>query len=352
MEEVRLPLRVVNAVAPIRICDNGGWTDTWFAGHGKVFNIGVSPYVEVQVRVQPLAAVPNRILLDAENYGERYAFEPGALPGRQPLLEATIDEVGVPDDISVEISIFSEAPAGCSTGTSASVTVALVGALDSLTPGRLTPHQIASSAHRIEAHRLGIQSGIQDQLCAAFGGINYIEIPAYPHASVSQLVVPDTVWWELERRLVLVFLGRAHVSSEVHARVIASLELEGESSPRLEALRRSAEDARDAVLLGDLGALGRAMIRNTESQGDLHASLVGKEAQVAIGVAAANGALGWKLNGAGGEGGSISVLCGPGMREKQSLFHALREADRRFEIIPTHLSRYGLRVWQTEPTCG
>ena len=34
------PLRVVNAVAPIRICDNGGWTDTWFAKHGKIFNIG------------------------------------------------------------------------------------------------------------------------------------------------------------------------------------------------------------------------------------------------------------------------------------------------------------------------
>ena len=43
--------RVINSVAPIRICDNGGWTDTWFAGHGKVFNIGVYPYVEVQIEV-------------------------------------------------------------------------------------------------------------------------------------------------------------------------------------------------------------------------------------------------------------------------------------------------------------
>ena len=33
------PIRIINAVAPIRICDNGGWTDTWFAGRGKVFNI-------------------------------------------------------------------------------------------------------------------------------------------------------------------------------------------------------------------------------------------------------------------------------------------------------------------------
>ena len=35
------PVRIVNSVAPIRICDNGGWTDTWFAKYGKIFNIAV-----------------------------------------------------------------------------------------------------------------------------------------------------------------------------------------------------------------------------------------------------------------------------------------------------------------------
>jgi hypothetical protein len=40
MTETRKPKWMVNSVAPIRICDNGGWTDTWFAGHGRIFNIG------------------------------------------------------------------------------------------------------------------------------------------------------------------------------------------------------------------------------------------------------------------------------------------------------------------------
>ena len=57
-----MPQRIINSIAPIRICDNGGWTDTWFAGHGKVFNIGVSPYVEVQIAVYPRAACPDRIM--------------------------------------------------------------------------------------------------------------------------------------------------------------------------------------------------------------------------------------------------------------------------------------------------
>ena len=51
MAESSNPRRVINATAPIRICDLGGWTDTWFAETGAVFNIGVYPYAEVQIYV-------------------------------------------------------------------------------------------------------------------------------------------------------------------------------------------------------------------------------------------------------------------------------------------------------------
>ena len=272
------------------------------------------------------------------------------LPDRHPLLEAAIDELGLPDDVSLEIGIFSEAPAGCSTGTSAAATVALIGALDSLSPGRMTPQEIAATAHRIEVDRLGTQSGIQDQLCAAYGGVNFIEMSAYPHASLSQLELPDAVWWELERRLVLLFLGRTHLSSAVHDQVIAGLARQGESSAPLEELRGAAERARDAVLAGDFSALGRAMADNTDAQGRLHPDLVGPQARAAIEVADANGALGWKVNGAGGDGGSITVLCGPDMRAKRELLVALRQVDPLFRIIPTRLSRHGLRVWAPRST--
>jgi D-glycero-alpha-D-manno-heptose-7-phosphate kinase len=72
--EQKQPLRIINSVAPIRICDNGGWTDTWFSGHGKIFNIGVYPYAEVQIEVYPYDGQEDRIIVHAENYGERYAL--------------------------------------------------------------------------------------------------------------------------------------------------------------------------------------------------------------------------------------------------------------------------------------
>lgn len=235
------PLRVVNALAPIRICDIGGWTDTWFAGHGKILNIGVYPYVEVQIAVYPRSAREDRVMLNAENYGERFAVEPGSPRyERHPLLEAAIEEVPPPADAALEITIHSQVPAGASTGTSAAVTVALIGALDALTPGRLTAHEVAYAAHRVETKRLHLQSGIQDQLCAAYGALSYIEMFTYPHATVSQIHVPDATWWELERRLVLVFLGKTHSSSAIHEQVIGGLARAGSGAAPLAALRRAA----------------------------------------------------------------------------------------------------------------
>ncbi len=141
MEE---PGRVINSVAPIRICDNGGWTDTWFSGHGKIFNIGVYPYVEVELSVFSDGSRADRVVLNAENYGDRYAVVPGTSgPDKHPLLEAAVREMELPDDVALEISIYSEVPAGCSTGTSAAVTVALMGALFYLTRGRMSPKVVA-----------------------------------------------------------------------------------------------------------------------------------------------------------------------------------------------------------------
>jgi D-glycero-alpha-D-manno-heptose-7-phosphate kinase len=347
------PTRLIASAAPIRICDNGGWTDTWFAGHGAVFNIGVSPYAEVQIAVYPRAARADQVVIHAENYGDRYAVSserpnhsiPQDLAGLHPLLGAAIAELPPPADVAIEITIFSEAPAGCSTGTSAAVCVALVGALDQLTPGRMAPHQVAYAAHRIEVERLGQQSGIQDQLCAAYGGVNYIEMFAYPYATVSQLELPNAIWWELERRLLLIFLGKTHSSSAVHEQVIAALEREGGASPRLAALRRTAARSRDALYAGDFAALGQAMADNTAGQSALHPALVSAEADALIALARAYGALGWKVNGAGGEGGSLTLLCGAQPGARRRLIQAIAETFPHFRPIPIALSRFGLRVW-------
>ena len=118
----------------------------------------------------------------------------------------------------------------------------------------MTPHEVASAAQQIETEMLGQQCGIQDQLCSAYGGINYIEMFDYPHASVSQINIPNATWWELERRLALVYLGKSHDSSSVHEMVIRGAGNAGPECPQLEDLRQTAPRSRDALYAGDFGA--------------------------------------------------------------------------------------------------
>jgi len=207
-----LPAYIINSIAPIRICDNGGWTDTWFAEHGRIFNIGV-----------------------------------------------------------------------------------------------------------------------------------------YPYASVSPISVPNVTWWELERRLVLIYLGNAHNSSQVHEMVIHGLEDAGPDCPQLEALRQTAPQSRDALYSGDFQALGRAMIANTEAQRQLHPALVSREVERVIEIAHQHGAIGWKVNGAGGQGGSLTLLCGPRSDARRAMIAEIEAENRSFRNIPIHLSRFGLRVWKQIP---
>jgi D-glycero-alpha-D-manno-heptose-7-phosphate kinase len=335
--------RTVTASAPVRICDLGGWTDTWFAGHGAVLNMAVAPRIEARVSVRPADEALARVGIVAANFDESYRYDPAEPPGRQPLLEAAIAELGVPEGAALDLTVASEVPPGSATGTSAATAVAVLGALDALSPGRMAPREVARRAHRLEVDRLGMEAGVQDQIAAALGGVNFIEVGPYPDARVSPLDLAAGLWAELDRRLVLVSLGQAHASSAAHERVLARLGLPGGTSPALDALRRAAEQGRAALVAGDLGALGRAMAVNTEAQRDLDPDLVSAVADDMVQLARAHGAVGWKVNGAGGEGGSMTLLCGPLPSARRALLDAVPEV-AGCRTIPVRLTREGLSV--------
>jgi D-glycero-alpha-D-manno-heptose-7-phosphate kinase len=335
----------IKATAPVRICDIGGWTDTWFAGHGAVFNIGVSPLVEVTVATAQQES-DDRVRLHLGNYNQTYTLNPDNIVyDKHPLIEASIDSLEIPAGISLDIEIFSKAPAGASIGTSAAVCVALLGALDALTPDRRTPQEIAVLAHNVETGKLGLQSGVQDQLCCAHGGINFIHIPSFPNAEVIPVNIDEPFRQELEKRLVLVYAGSPHNSSEVHQRVIADLGEDASGDPRLMRLRNLAAEARDAAAASDFQALAAVMNQNTQVQRELHPGLVGPAFERIIQVAGSFNAPGCKVNGAGGDGGSVTIL---GNGNADDMKHLLQSLTKNgFQVVPLSLSPGGVRVWET-----
>jgi D-glycero-alpha-D-manno-heptose-7-phosphate kinase len=71
-----------------------------------------------------------------------------------------------------------------------------------------------------------------------------------------------------------------------------------------------------------------------------------EDAHRIIEIAKAHGALGWKVNGAGGDGGSIAILCDSLSHEKRAMIRDIEQENALFRNIPIYLSRYGLRVWE------
>ena len=243
--------------------------------------------------VGPGTTVEARLVDD----GPPVTLEVPDLPaGPHPLLEAACTEADLPAGLRVHVRITSAVPPGASLGTSASVVVALLGALDRLCGRERAPAEVAAAAHGVETERLGLQSGVQDQLAAANGGAQLVEIDPYPTVRTTALPAPDG--------LVVVYLGRSHVSSHVHEQVIASLD----GTDRLQPLRDAARAAADAARRGDLPALGTAMRAANDGQRALHPALVSEVADAVGALADRHGALGWKVNGAGGDGGSLTIL--------------------------------------------
>jgi D-glycero-alpha-D-manno-heptose-7-phosphate kinase len=341
-------VKIIHARAPIRINDLGGWTDTWFAGRGKVLNLAVYPAVEVQVKVyQNPGRARRRVMIHAENFRDTFLMDPDR-PGRDrhPLLQFAIGEFRIPVDRRLDISLRSPVPAGISTGTSAAVCVALIGALDALQQKRRSWRQVARAAHRIETEKLGEQSGIQDQIAAVHGGITFIDIDPYPKSRVEAVRVAESTWRELDRRLCLVYLGRPHRSSAMHERVIARLKAEGPQMAHIRALAAIAGEARTHLEAGDLSAYGDDMIRNNERQRALSRGLVSRNADDVADVARKYGASGWKVNGAGGAGGSVTILASADDRLRRSMVENIQAMGRGIRTISVFLSAGGLQVWE------
>jgi len=345
-QKKRGPLRIIRACAPVRINDIGGWTDTWFAGEGKVLNLAVSPLVEVEIKVfeNPLER-EDRVRVHAVNYDTTFRVHPeNPSYDEQPLLEGAVASIPVPEQVELDITVQSHVPGGSSTGSSASVCVAVLGALGLLADRKLSKKHIARLAQSVETDKLGLQCGIQDQICAAHGGISFIHMTDYPEAEVQRVQLGDGLAGELDRRLALIYLGSSHSSSALHEKVIALLEEKGGRFKILGELKDLAEEARTHLLAGDLKAFGDVMVRNNECQRSLHPELISREADQVISIARKHGAEGWKVNGAGGAGGTVTLLAGPGGKRKKEMIQEMEQLGEGMTSIPVSLDMNGLVV--------
>jgi len=343
--------------APVRICDIGGWIDTWFSAHGKVFNItvwsknfgsieetysGITTYADIKLARKKKGTFQ----LDAPDIKRKYIFSTDHSDwDKSDLLQAALSAVGLPEGIDAKMALSSNViPRGSSVGSSAAVSVGLVATLEKIKRGEIDPNWIARKTHEIETEIMGIQCGVQDQASiASASGAAIIDIYHYPNFNVLPCSLTESTIKDLEDRLLTLVYGAEHSSSEVHKLVIKRLEKKGRLAPELEYLRLLPEEARYCVLDGDMECLGQVMIRNTEGQKNLHPALVSKTCQKLIDVAKKEKAYGWKVNGAGGpQGGSLTILCG--QKSKSEVGQIFQKKFPNMVILEHKIANNGLQI--------
>jgi D-glycero-alpha-D-manno-heptose-7-phosphate kinase len=110
-----------------------------------------------------------------------------------------------------------------------------------------------------------------------------------------------------------------------------------------------AEKAKDYLDRGDLESYGESMVKNNECQRALHSDLISEEADAVIKIAKKYEALGWKVNGAGGKGGSLTLLSSGNSELRMQMLKEIHKLGRGIRHIPSYLSDNGLVVKDKEP---
>jgi D-glycero-alpha-D-manno-heptose-7-phosphate kinase len=240
---------------------------------------------------------------------------------------------------AVKVQVRSEAPPASGLGSSAALGVAAIGALSRYQGRHLLVQEVARQSQLLEVEDLKLESGVQDQLASAYGGVSFMEVE-YPNARVLPVPLSPAVRYELEDRFVLVYTGRSHFSSAMHQKVINEAD---RHRGNFDDLARAAVLGKEALLRGDIAAFAAAMNANWDAQKGLHPDITTPEIQTLHRAAFAAGAMGFKANGAGG-GGTVTILAGP----DQS--HLVRRAvlELGMTVLPAQIDTTGLQVWEVE----
>ena len=86
------------------------------------------------------------------------------------------------------------------------------------------------------------------------------------------------------------------------------------------------------------------MVENNECQRELHADLISPDADRVIAIARKYHACGWKVNGAGGQGGSLSLLADSDREKQAAMLAEITALGGGIRRLPVVLSREGLEV--------
>lgn len=298
---------------PFRISFLGGGTDypEWYTTHGGGFlSMSINKYCYLSIRkLPPFFEHKHRLVYSiVENVKHESEF-------RHPVVREVLRWKGAPEGL--EIHHDGDLPARAGLGSSSSFTVGLLNGLDGLRGHISGKQNLASGAIYVESTLLGDAVGIQDQIAAAYGGLNFVEIDTAGNYHVSPVVLSNENVKLLESHLLLCFTGISRYASDVAKEKVRSF---AEKADALHQMRDMVDVGRDHLNQGRLNEFADLLDKSWMLKRSLSSSVTNPDIDNIYDVAKRHGAMGGKLLGAGG-GGFVMLLVPP--RKQAQLKSAL-----------------------------
>jgi len=212
----------------------------------------------------------------------------------------------------VHIEIVSESPPRSALGGSSTAAVALIGALANALAGQdgspaMKTEQVVLLAHGIEEAVAGISCGLQDQLAAAYGGVNTWHWPGRPTDPPFRRteVLPKEDYPTLESRFLVAYCGVPHESQDINSKWIDQF-VRGRARPLWSEIVSCTNACVQSITVQDWAAAVRAMNREVEIRRKMTPEIFDEIGTTLYEQAVAHGC-GARFTGSGG-GGCIWAL--------------------------------------------
>jgi len=324
---------MVISKTPYRISFFGGGTDypQWYSKHGgTVLSTTIDKYCYITCRVLP------------PFFGHRYLIVWSHIEAvstiseiLHPAVREGLKYLGVNGESGLEIHHQGDLPARAGMGSSSSFSVGLIKAVMAHQGKMIGRHDLALKAIDLEQNILKENVGSQDQVAAAYGGLNHISFSPSGEIRVEPVIMDAERLTALESSLMLFYTGTSRLSSEVACAVISNLDKKADEMKQM----GSMVDQGLAALTGQgsLDDFGYLMHENWLLKQSVNENASNEVVNRIYDSARKQGALGGKLLGAGASGFMVFYV----PPEKQA---AVREALGGYLHVPFKFEHEGSSI--------
>jgi len=316
---------------PFRISFFGGGTDypAWYRKHGgTVLATTIDKYCYLTCRYLP-PFFEHRIRVVYSKVESCQTIDEISHPSVREVLRYLNINRGV------EIHHDGDLPARSGMGSSSSFTVGLLHALYALKGQMPGKQRLAQESIHIEQEILKETVGSQDQMSAAYGGLNIIEFSTTGEISIRPMTLTQERIEELNSHLMLFYTGIIRTASNVAESYVNNIE---NRKQQLRIMNDLLEESVNVLNNGkDIKGFGEMLHEAWQAKRSLSKKVSSSNIDEIYNMARSAGAIGGKLTGAGG-GGFMLLFVPP---EKQL---KVREKLSNLIYVPFKFEFFGSQI--------